>query len=186
MAKTTPKSSVATAYASSLLELANEQKQADAIRQELGNLRQIINENRSLAMFFVDPGVGVAERSALLDRIFGGKLSPLMHSFIGVVNQKGRLGVLPQIADAYDALHDAQLGRVDVDVTVASELTGQQLDEVRKRVSAAMKKDAIVHQQVDDGIIGGFIVRVQDKLIDASVKTQLAAMKQQLLTAGRK
>jgi F-type H+-transporting ATPase subunit delta len=68
-------------------------------------------------------------------------------------------------------------------VTVASKLSADQLEEVRKKVGAALKKEAVVHQYVDDSIIGGLIVRVQDKLIDASVKTQLAAMRQQLLAA---
>jgi F-type H+-transporting ATPase subunit delta len=80
---------------------------------------------------------------------------------------------------------DEQLGKIEVDVTVAQKLSSEQLEEVRQRVSAALKKDAVVHQYVDESIIGGLVIRVQDKLIDASVKTQLAAMKQQLLSASR-
>ena len=55
------------------------------------------------------------------------------------------------------------------------------MDQVRDRVSAALKKEAIVHQYVDPDLIGGMVVRVQDKLIDASVRTQLASLKQQML-----
>jgi F-type H+-transporting ATPase subunit delta len=100
-----------------------------------------------------------------------------------VLNQKNRLGSLKELADAYDALLRQQQGKIEVDVTVAHKLTSEQLEEVRKQVSAALKKEAIVHQYVDDSIIGGLVLRVQDKLIDASVKSQLAAMKHQLLAA---
>ena len=52
-------------------------------------------------------------------------------------------------------------------------------------MSQALKKDAVVHQYVDESIIGGLVLRVQDQLIDASVRHQLDAMKQRLLAAAR-
>jgi F-type H+-transporting ATPase subunit delta len=186
MAKTNQTSSIASAYASALLDLANEKKQAEPIAEELAALRQIITENRTFGLFLSDPGISGAERGAVMSRILGGKLSPLLQNFLGVLNSKDRLSALPAIADAYDDLLAEQLGKIEVDVTVAKELSAEQLEEVKKKVSSALKKDAVVHQHVDDSIIGGMILRVQDKLIDASVKTQLAAMKEQLLTAGTK
>jgi F-type H+-transporting ATPase subunit delta len=183
MAKTNQKSSVAINYAASLLDLANEGKQAEPIGQELAALRQIVHENRTFYLFLSDPAISNAERGETIKRIFGDQISKLMHNFLGVLNEHNRLGLLAQIADAYDDLLADQLGKIEVDVTVASKLSADQLEEVRKKVGAALKKEAVVHQYVDDSIIGGLIVRVQDKLIDASVKTQLAAMRQQLLAA---
>src|SRR3954469_22519559 len=94
---------------------------------------------------------------------------------------KGKLAHLDQIADAYDDLLDEQLGKIEVDVTVAQKLTAEQLEQVRQKVSAALNKDAVVHQYVDESIIGGLVLRVQDKLIDASVKTQIHKLREQLL-----
>jgi F-type H+-transporting ATPase subunit delta len=186
MAKnTTHKSAFAVAYASSLLELANEKQQAEPIGQELREIRQIVAENRTFALFLADPGISETERGNVIGRVFGGgRVSPLMQNFLGVLNRKGRLGALVEIADAYDDLLDEQLGKIEVDVTVAQKLTPEQLEEVRRRVSAALKKDAVVHQYVDDSIIGGLVIRVQDKLLDASVRTQLAAMKQRLIAGA--
>ncbi len=176
----------ALSYATALLEMAGDQNQAEVIGQELRDLKQIVIENRTFHLFLADPSIGHAERAQTLDQIFGGRLSPLMHNFLGVLNQKNRLGTIPQFADAYDDLLDEQLGKVEVDVTVAQRLNADQLEQVRQKVSAALKKDAVVHQYVDDSIIGGLVIRVQDKLIDASVKTQLAAMKEQLLASRTK
>ena len=184
MAKTQHNSPLAIAYASSLLDLASEQNQAEPIGQELAALKQIVQENRTFALFLADPAIGHTERTDALNRIFGGKISKLMHNFIGVLNEKGRLSSLVAIADAYDDLLSEKLGKVEVDVTVATKLSPDLLEDVRKRVSAALKKDAIVQEHVDESIIGGLIIRVGDKLMDASVKTQLAAMKQQLLAAA--
>lgn len=179
-------SPLAVAYATSLLELANESKQTEAIAGELSMLRQVVGEHRSFKLYLSDPGIGSAERGAAIKRIFGGKVSQLMSNFLGVLNEKNRLGTLSEIADAYDNLLAEQLGKIEVDVTVAARLTAEQLEEVRKKVGAALKKDAVVNQIVDESIIGGLVVRVQDKLLDASVRTQLKAMREQLLASSPK
>ena len=62
----------------------------------------------------------------------------------------------------------------------------EQLERVRQKVSIAIGRNAIVHQYVDESIIGGLVLRVQDKLIDASVKHQLEMMRRQLLQATPK
>ena len=90
--------------------------------------------------------------------------------------------MLSEIVGAYDELLDEQMAKVEVDVTVAQKLDAQQLELVRQRVSAALKKDAVVHQYVDDTIIGGLILRVQDQLIDGSVRHQLQAIKEKLMS----
>jgi len=105
---------------------------------------------------------------------------------LGVLNQHGRLGSLSQMIDAYQELLDEVLGKVEVDVTTAHRLEPSQLDSARQKISAALGRDAVIHQYVNENIIGGMVIRVGDKLIDASVRAQLDAMKHQLLAAAPK
>ncbi|MEA2734008.1 MAG: F-type H+-transporting ATPase subunit delta [Humisphaera sp.] len=179
-------SPTAVTYAQSILELANDQKQAEPIGQELAALKQILDENPSIREIFTNPSISADERGKLLERAFKGKIAPLLYSTIGVLNAHNRLGLLTQIAQAYDDLLDKQLGKVEVDLTVAQKLDAAQLEQARKQISAALGRHAVIHQYVDDGIIGGMIVRVGDKLIDSSVRYQLAAMKKQLLESAPK
>jgi F-type H+-transporting ATPase subunit delta len=176
----------AVTYAQSILELANEQKQAEPIGQELASLKQIIDDNPQVREVFTNPAISADERDQLLQRVFKGKIAPLLFNTLGVLNQHNRLGLITQIAQAYDELLDKQLGKIEVDLTVAQKLDQAQLDQAKKRISQALGRDAIVHQYVDDSIIGGMIVRVGDKLIDASVRYQLQAMKKQLLESAPK
>jgi F-type H+-transporting ATPase subunit delta len=173
-------------YAQSVLELANEQKQAEQIGQELSALKQMLDENPQVREVFTNPAISAEEREQLIGRAFKGNISPLLFNTIGVLNEKNRLGLLGQIAQAYDDLLDQQLGKIEVDLTVAQKLDADQLEKARRQISQALGRDAVVRQNVDDEIIGGMIVRVGDKLIDASVKYQLAAMKKQLLESAPK
>jgi F-type H+-transporting ATPase subunit delta len=185
MAKEVHPSSSAVAYATALIELANERQLTQSIADELDGLRQVLAQIPTFRAFLADPSIGETERTAVLKKVFAGKVQPLMEHFLEVVAAKGRLAQLSQIADAYDDLLDEQQGKIEVDVTVAQKLTPDQLEQVRQKVSAALNKDAVVHQYVDDSIIGGLILRVQDKLIDASVKTQIMKLREQLLSTQK-
>jgi ATP synthase F1 delta subunit len=92
MAKTTThKSPLAVAYAQALLELAQPQNQHEAIGRELAQLREIIEQNKTFALFLADPAISEAEHGEVLKRVFQGQVSPLLMNFLGVVNQKGRI-----------------------------------------------------------------------------------------------
>jgi F-type H+-transporting ATPase subunit delta len=174
-------SPLATAYAQALLELANETKSAGAVGEELTGLGEVMTNVPLLSNVLADPSIGHEERGRLLEATFKGRVSQLLYNFLGVLNVKGRLKELSQIIDAYDFLLDQQEGKVEVDIITAHKLDTAQIEEVRQKVSAAIKRDAVIHPYVDDSIIGGLILRVQDSLIDGSVRGQLNNMKRALL-----
>jgi F-type H+-transporting ATPase subunit delta len=178
-------SPVAIAYARSMLELARESGQMEPIGEEIRALRQIVDAHPLFGQILADPAISTSDREQLLRRVFDGRVSPLVMKFLGLLNEKGRLGLLPSIAGAYDDLVDEQLGKVEVDVTAATQLDAGQLQTVQSAVSTALKKNAVVHNYVDESILGGLILRVQDQLLDGSVRAQLAAMKQLMLAARK-
>jgi F-type H+-transporting ATPase subunit delta len=179
--QTTHHTPTVLSYATSLLELAEEQNQSGPIGEELNQIGEILAASPNFVLFLDDPSITHEERSKVLSDAFGGKVSPLLHNFLGILNLKGRLNLLRQIITAYDDLMDEKHGKIEVDVTVAHKLSADDLENVRQRVSSALKKDAVVHQYVDESIIGGMLLRVQDQLIDASVKQQLEAMRLRML-----
>ena len=177
-------SPVAVAYARSLLELANERNVAQEVGGEMKVISQLMSDNPSFKEFLANPSVGQNERSKVIDKIFKGQVSELVYNLIRVADSKGRAGILDEIADAFLKLLDEQLGNVDVQVTTARELDGGQEDAIRQRISQVLGKNPILHKQVDESIIGGLVVRVGDKVMDASVKTQLKSMREKLLASG--
>jgi F-type H+-transporting ATPase subunit delta len=174
----------ATQYAQAMLQLGNESQQAEALAVELRDLSQIVQAEKAFELFLKDPAIGETERLSSLERIFKGRVSTLLMNMLGVLNEHGRLGLIEAIAERYQQLLDKQLGNVAVDVTVAQPMDEATLETVRQRISAALKKNAQVSQRVDASIIGGLVMRVDDKVMDASVQAQLAAMKQKLMAAA--
>lgn len=181
MAANNHQSSIAVTYARALLELATQQNVAEPIGQELRELQQVLGADAAFDAFLKDPSISVEERHRVIASVLRPQVQTLVGNFLGVLNEHGRLGIFDQITAAYALLLDKQLGKIEVEVTVAQQLSDDELDRVRQRVSEALNKTAIVTQRVDEGIIGGLVLKVEDKLIDASVRRQLAAMKEQML-----
>jgi F-type H+-transporting ATPase subunit delta len=151
----------------------------------LDQLNEILEANHTFVLYLADPAISNEERGRTLSAIFRGQVNPLLWSFIGVLNLKNRLSLLGQIIAAYGDLLDQKYGKIEVDVTTAHTLGADELEEIRQRVSQALKKDAVIHQYVDESIIGGMLLRVSDQLIDASVKAQLQTIKQSMLNVKK-
>ena len=177
-------SPVAVAYARSLLELANERNTARDVGEEMKAISQLMKENPQFKEFLANPAVGHNDRQRVIENVFKGQASELVYNLIRVANAKGRAGVLDEIAATYSKLLDEQLGNIDVQVTTARDLDGGQEDAIRQRISQVLGKNPILHKHVDESIIGGVVVRVGDKVMDASVKTQLKSMRERLLASG--
>ncbi len=172
------------AYAVTLLEVADERGQTDVIAAELADLRTVIAESPEIARFFADPIISADERGAVVERVFKAQLSELGWKFVHAVDREGQMGLMPDIAGAYDDLLAKKRGRIDVEVTVARPLDDQRLAEVAGRIGSALGKEAVVSQRVDESIIGGLVIEFGDKRIDASVRRQLSAMREKLLAAA--
>ena len=174
-------SPTAVAYARSVLELAQERNQVREIGQELSAVRELLVDNPGFREFLDNPGVGANERGAALEKIFKGRVSELVYFTLRVLNEKGRLRLLDQIIAGYDDLLDELFGNVEVDVTSARQLDAEQVAHIGRRVGEILGKTAVVHQYVDDSILGGLVVRVGDQVLDASVRYQLQAVRQRML-----
>lgn len=186
MARTKQPSHAAVSYARALLELALERNAADQVSQELVEIRQLISNNPDFETLLRIPSVQKEQRSVFIDRVLGAHVHPLIRNFLGVLGNRNSVYLLGEIADAYEALDNERIGKLDVEVSVAEALDPKALAEVQQSISTALGKKAIVKQKVDPSVIGGLTLKIGDRLIDASVRSQLNIMRDNLLNAARK
>jgi len=128
---------------------------------------------------------GNDKRKAALEKIIKGRVSDLVFRFAMVLANHGRAGRIADVADAFDALLQERLGRIEVDMfTVDGKASDDVIATVKARVKEAFGKDAVLHQYTDPGMIGGLKIRIGDQLIDGSVATQLRSMRESVSTRG--
>jgi len=122
-----------------------------------------------------DPKVGVTQVAALICD-GAGSLSAEQRNFVTVLAGNERLGVLPEIADHYEALRNAHEGVVDARVASAFPLSDAQLAEIVATLRAKYGREVKTSVSVDPDLIGGVSIRVGDEVMDASVRGKLAQL----------
>lgn len=178
---------LATVYARSLLELADEGGGQERIESVLGQLEDILDMARADAHFgefLASRVLSTANRAASLRKIFEGNCDDLVLRFLLVLNEKGRLGHLVAIVAAYDAVVQERFGRIEVDVFTASPVEFAELDGIKSRLSTILGKEVVVHPYTDESMIGGVKLRIGDQLVDASLASRLRRMRDSLHVSG--
>lgn len=164
---------LARVYSASILELAERQGEADSLLEELGELVACLDRHAELDTFFSSPMIDPKKREQTIERLFRTRASDLLVDSVQILNAKGRLDLLRCVVETYRSDHEELRGLVKVYVRTAVPLT----DALRHKLSEAAGRftgrKAKLVETVDDSIIGGVIVRVGDRKIDASVVSRL-------------
>jgi F-type H+-transporting ATPase subunit delta len=164
---------VAGVYARSLLELAADRAEGEAMELELADLAALLEANPELASYLSSPLVDDEARAATLERAFRGRASELVVNTLQVMNGKGRLRLVPALAEALRLENEHRRGEVDVEVTTAVALS----DEVRRRIAVSASRysgrTARLVEKVDPSLLGGLVLKIGDRKIDGSLARQL-------------
>jgi F-type H+-transporting ATPase subunit delta len=169
--------SSARRYAEAVYQIAVSETAVPAFGTSLEGLQRAFTPDvlRSLR----NPGVPVRARRAALDAATAGEPKAI-RSLLGLLLERERIALFPQIADAYADLVERRAGIVKGKITTATELSAGDREELVLRLerSSGMKIRATF--AVDASLIGGAKVQIGDRLIDSSIKAQLAELEREL------
>jgi F-type H+-transporting ATPase subunit delta len=172
----------ARSYAKALFELAKERHQTSVVDHELTGIIQAVGTESTLLQFLARPGIASAAKRAVAEQIAERVgVSSLVRDFVGLVADHGRGDQLPDIAEAYRDLVDADGGRVRARVRSAVALTEQERATLASRLGAALGKTVVVEDRVDPELLGGLVAEVGSLMADGSLDGQLARIKDRLV-----
>jgi len=166
-------------YAKALLELSIENSNLDEVSSDMRRIVESSNETNDFKVFLSSPVIKSDKKIEVLKVLFVG-FEKLTSSFIDLITKNKREYLLVEIAEAYLYLLKKHQQIVPVSITSARKLEKETLNQILDKMKSHVEGDFEVTEEVDESLIGGFIVRMDDKQIDASVLTQLNRMKQEL------
>lgn len=167
-------------YGRALYETAREAGELDRRVGEVTALRAALATE--LGSLLLSPKVPLAQRMAVLDEVFAGA-STQFRSFLRLVVSKGRAGSLAGITGDFLARHERGLGILRGQLETAVELEPDLQDEIRRTLSATLGGTLELSAKVRPELLGGFTVRADGRLLDASLKARLDALRRHLKTA---
>lgn len=172
-------------YARALLSLAREEHRLEEAGMELRTVADVFAEPR-LGAIMMNPTLASGERRDLVDRVCSAAgVSTTVANLIRLLADRERLAQLPDIARAYDALVDHELGRVRVGIRSTGALSEKEQQEITALARRLAGKDIVVTSEVDPELLGGVVLDVGGTVYDGSVRTQLAHMSKTMIQGDR-
>nr|WP_280870199.1 F0F1 ATP synthase subunit delta [Labrys sp. LIt4] len=171
-------SGMASRYANALFELASEQNAIDSVAADLGRFNGLVEESADLKRLVRSPVFSSEEQTkavtAVLERAGIGGIAA---NFIKLAAHNRRLFAVGDMIAAFTALVAKARGQASAEVTAAQPLSDDNLNVLKDSLKSATGKDVSLNVKVDPSLIGGLIVKIGSRMIDASLKTKLQSIK---------
>lgn len=172
---------VASRYAKALLDLAVEQKVLDNVNADMINASEVFTDSKDLAAVLKSPVISPVKKVEILESVFTKNLNPMSMGFMKLIVKNSRAGLLPEIAISFIELYKKHNNIVDVFITSATPLDASSKEKILQKVKLRYNGQLNVIEKIDPSLIGGFVVRIDDNQVDASISNQLMNLKNVLL-----
>ena len=173
--------SAVSTYAEALFEAALERDELEAVLDELREFSNALEESEELRLFFYGGQIPEREKRRAIDALTEG-MTLSTRNFLKVVSDNGREEILEEVLLRYEELVKEHLGRVEVEVTTAVELTDDEVDRIKERLGRSLEgREVILQTSVDPNILGGAVFRFGGRMIDSSIRGRLASLREEML-----
>lgn len=172
---------VVRGYAEALFQVARAEESLDRVEEELTRLKNGLESNAEVKEFLSNLQISPEGKKSALFQIFGEKISTLTLNWINLVIDQGRQRRLPNIIEAFFTLAQESREKVTAEVVTSVPLSEDLVQRLERELSRASKKQVFLKPMVDESILGGVIVKIENKIIDGSVKHRLEEMKQEMV-----
>ena len=165
-------------YASAIYDLAIEKKAVDLVSKDLEALKKIIQGNKELNLLIKSPLIASNDKLEILLKLTKEKsISEMTTTFLKVISKNKRFANLISIISQFININAQKRGDVLTDITSADELSDKQKDGIKKNLGTILGDKLSLSFKVDKKIIGGLIVKVGSKMIDASLANKINKLK---------
>ena len=169
-------------YSQAVFEIALEHKELEKWQSDLQEM-VLLAQNEEFVSIMENPRFPAEQKSQLLGSQLN-DINPLAMNLANILIGRGAFGSVVDIYSGYQGFLDQHRGIAKAKVITAVPLEEKEKQQLAERLSAISGKKIIMTVNVDPQIIGGMIAKVDGKIIDGSTRSQLAALKHELMSAG--
>jgi F-type H+-transporting ATPase subunit delta len=169
--------SAVSTYSGALFEAARERGELEEVLSDLGEFVAALRESEELRLFYYGGQVPERQKRRALDGLTEG-MKTSTTNFLKVLVDNGREEILEEVLGRYEQLVKEHLGRIEVGVTTAVELSPDQLDRLKERLEETLEgKEVVLETNVDPELIGGVVFRFGGRMMDGSIRGRLESLR---------
>lgn len=174
---------ISVRYAKALLQVALEKKNIESVRKDIELVLATCQQSAELDVILKSPVLKVSEKLTVLKKAFSAAVSADTLAFIELLVKNNREAHLASCCRVFLDLYKKELNIRTVTLTSVSPLSNEQKSVIVKQIEQHLSAKVELIEKIDSSILGGFVLRIDDQQIDASVAYKLHQVKQALLTS---
>jgi F-type H+-transporting ATPase subunit delta len=173
--------SAVSTYAGALFEAARERSELEEVLSDLGEFVSALHESEELRLFFYGGQVPERQKRRAIDGLTEG-MKTSSTNFLKVLVDNGREEILEEVLGRYEQLVKEHLGRIEVGVTTAVELSPEQTGRLKERLERTLEgKEVVLETDVDPSLVGGAVFRFGGRMMDGSIRGRLESLREGML-----
>ena len=174
-------SRVANRYSKALFAATLEQNKLDIVAGDLISVSSVIDQSKDFKKLIYSPLIPANKKTDIIRKIFDGKVDRLTYNFLILLCRKKRIDFLSEIIDDFKMRILEYKGVLIGQIISSKPLSPEQVADIHKKITAQSGQEVQLSQEIDEDLIGGFIVKIKDTVIDLSVKNQLDKLRNKLV-----
>jgi len=164
-------------YAKALFEFAQEQKSLETIKSDMDYLYQLCEVSSDFVGMLKSPVIKIAKKLEIMKAVFENKLSETTMKFLSIISKSRREDIIPSMAEQFVLMYNDFMGLKKVKLFTATSLDNSTKEQISKILEAQTKKKIEIDEEIQEDLIGGFVLKIDDLQFDASIKSKLNRLK---------
>jgi F-type H+-transporting ATPase subunit delta len=160
-------------YSLALYGLAEERGKIEEVSKDINLILDLMKSNHDLELFFASPIIPKNKKLQIVKEVFSGKVSDLIMTFINLLVNRGRSNLAKETFSDFLQLKNEREGVVNVQVKTCVELNDREKELLKNKIDSFTTLKSKLSFELDKAIIGGFVAKINDTILDASIKRQL-------------
>ena len=164
---------VSERYALSLYEVAAEEKKEKAYLDELTAVSKAFAREPDFLKMLQTPSIALEDKQNVLRKVFEGRIETFLLNFLMLITEKGRVGLIHDMREAYKEHYYFENGIVEVRAITAKPMSAALTEKLKAKMSAVTGKQVVLETSVDESILGGIVVKLGGEQYDTRLRTRL-------------
>ncbi|TVR16121.1 MAG: ATP synthase F1 subunit delta [Balneolaceae bacterium] len=177
-------STAAKRYANAFLKTVIEEGKLEKAKDDISLISNTLESSKELRLFLKNRIISSSQKRAALESIFSDKTDKLTFGLIKLLLDKKRENLLEQISGNFLALYNHHHGIIEANIYSASKLDDKQQKALIKELEQSTGKKVKINAKIQEDLLGGLMVRIDDTVIDGSVKFKLNQLKEKFTSAA--
>ena len=173
-------SKIAKRYAKALFDFSKEQNALETTKKDMDYIHELCDVSKDFVAALTSPLLKIEKKKEIIAAILKDNVGETSMKMLVLISDSRRESIIPSMSDEFIKMYNESIGLMKVDLFSAVELSDELRNKISDKLADQTKKKIELKQHIQEDLIGGFVLKMDDMLYDASLKARLSGIKEVL------